>query len=443
MRRTHILNFIILAPYIPGRCEVEESSIPTLNKSSLEKVSRSCALLAGQLTITTLAEQLQSPPIYLNQRDSPPYILKGKHRTNSPTYVTTLSLDQSPPAISSGERKVRLAAFYDTGEFSIFLVDHDHPQRSHRLLTYFPQRSERTTPIRQAVYYHPLLVTLSQSFHLSIYNCSDDNVVHTQTLTSFTSFHPTSMVLTSGKLNYRLVISYSSPVYPQHWSVAVTVLTISSPLTSQAPPSLIPGEHIPEIVSPYTVISTRTIRSHDVPLGWIDEKAMRLVREQWGRKVARVADTQTDGKWVVLAPSDKSPGPPRGSSSQTYFGSSIGTTACALQLYRLQIPSPPSGAAPRLTFVRMLYGHTGPVSALALADGRCVSLGTDGSIWVWDLERAWGAEVQAPCRLPSALTDEYLYSGDDAVEPLGAVVFDERRIVTSDNYGIECRRFDV
>ena len=51
--------------------------------------------------------------------------------------------------------------------------------------------------------------------------------------------------------------------------------------------------------------------------------------------------------------------------------------------------------------------------------------------------------MQAPCRPPSVLTDEYLYSGDDAAEPLGAVVFDERRIVTSDNYGIECRRFDV
>ena len=116
-----------------------------------------------------------------------------------------------------------------------------------------------------------------------------------------------------------------------------------------------------------------------------------------------------------------------------------------LQLYRVSFPALTAGASanPKLTFVRLLYGQASPVVSISIADGRCVSLGTDGSIWVWDLERAWGAEVRAPCRLPSALTDEYLYSEDDAVEPLGAVVFDERRIVTSDNYGIECRRFDV
>jgi hypothetical protein len=36
---------------------------------------------------------------------------------------------------------------------------------------------------------------------------------------------------------------------------------------------------------------------------WLDDQLYQAVREQWGRHVARVADTQTDGKWVVvLAP---------------------------------------------------------------------------------------------------------------------------------------------
>lgn len=82
------------------------------------------------------------------------------------------------------------------------------------------------------------------------------------------------------------------------------------------------------------MIATRRVRSYDVPSGWIDERALRTMREQWGRKVARIADTQTDGKWIVLAPADQLPLPPSHSMHL-----SVGTTSCALQLYRLYLPS--------------------------------------------------------------------------------------------------------
>jgi hypothetical protein len=77
----------------------------------------------------------------------------------------------------------------------------------------------------------------------------------------------------------------------------------------------------------------------------------------------------------------------------------------------------------------------GPITALALADGRCVSLGRNGSIWVWDLENGTGAEVAA---------------GDFAAidahpEPvIGAVVFDEKRIISALGAGnVVVRRFDI
>ncbi|OJT05042.1 hypothetical protein TRAPUB_4107 [Trametes pubescens] len=159
------------------------------------------------------------------------------------------------------------------------------------------------------------------------------------------------------------------------------------------------------------VTNTRTTRTMDVPQGWVDENKMRAVREQWGRKVARVADTQTDGKWVILAPGQLLPSAASGPSTQpaassptstppsspsagsTYTSSSL-HTASGLQLYRLHLPSSSSSSSsPKLTYVRTLHGQIGPVSTLALADGRCVSLGMNGSLWVWDLEAGTGTEV--------------------------------------------------
>ena len=124
-------------------------------------------------------------------------------------------------------------------------------------------------------------------------------------------------------------------------------------------------------------------------------------------------------------------------------------TASALQLYRLHLPSSASPTAvPKLTFVRSLHGQIGPVSALALADGRCVSLGVNGSIWVWDLEGGTGAEVSAGANVetegeedqPSRSEEERLRLAR-AVK--GTVVFDERRIISSDIDGVRVWRFDV
>jgi hypothetical protein len=62
------------------------------------------------------------------------------------------------------------------------------------------------------------------------------------------------------------------------------------------------------------------------------------------------------------------------------------------------------------------------VSALALADGRCVSLGVDGRVWVWDLENGWGTEV-----IPSSSAGES--SSDSGLR--GTIAFDERRVITA------------
>ncbi|KAI0360887.1 hypothetical protein OH77DRAFT_1418923 [Trametes cingulata] len=455
--------FRISSNWRTGRCSLEHFAlgIPPRLFSSVQAPEQTHLLLAGSLTIMASSKTTTLPNVLLSSPGHSPHTLPcPSHRPGVGTHITAIALDQSPP--TSGHHG-RLVAFLSTGEFNVFSINHRTPSSSKRLFAYQPSTANsRSTPIIQAVYHHPLLVTLSESFRLSLYDLSSDTVRHTQTLTSFTSYPPSSLVLSSqSPSTYKLVLAYAIPVYPSHWSVGATELIIS---TSEG--------------SRMTVASTRTARAIDVPQGWLDEQKMRAVREQWGRKVARVADTQTDGKWVVLAPgqhlpsspasedatpsastdaspSSTPPSSPSSSSGTTYTSSSL-YTASGLQLYRLYFPSSSSGSSsPKLTFVRTLHGQIGPVSTLALADGRCVSLGMNGSIWVWDLEAGTGTEVTPGVTGPTSDDGEDADGEDgvaDALEVVkmrvatgarGSVVFDDRRIVSSHGSEVEVRRFDI
>ena len=425
-----------------GRCTVERLHA-TLSEPAQDS-HQTLIVLTGSLVISASSRSSTSPWICLSSLGS-----RGLfHKLHCPTihpglyHITALAQDQS----LTTTKNTRIAAFLHNGEFCIFHVDHSNPASSRLQVTHTPiRRSARTSPVFQAVYHHPILIALSESFSLSIYDMSAGAVRHSQTLTSFTSYPPTSLVLSApGPDMYKLILTYSVPVYPRHWSVGVTEFIISGPsrspnsITSKLSLSSLP--HQSSIAQPMCVASTRSTRAVDVPQGWMDEDKHRYMQEQWSRKVARVSDTQTDGKWVVLAPADpavftatssSSPGTSVSNSNPMRFYSPT-----SLQLYRLSLPSPsPSVSAPRpkLTFIRNLQGHNGPVSSIAVADGRCVSLGADGSIWVWDLEAGTSTEVSG--KHSEIFSDTHVDSG--------AVAFDERRIVTARGGDIMIRRFDM
>lgn len=415
-------------------------------------------LLAGNLTITASSRASRYPPIYLRAATGQTHTLLA----TSPSHegiaqITALALDQSPP--SSIGSSLGLASFISTGEFILYTINHTTPSLSSRKLTYVPVTANtRVAPIIQAVYYHPLLITLSEAFHLSLYNLSGDSVVHLQTLTSFTSHPPSSLVLsaTAGG-DFKLVLAYAITVYPAHWSVGATELIISGVSSTSQPFSL-------SMDPPLRVLATRTTRAFEVPNGWIDERKLRSMREQWGRKVHRVADTQTDGKWVIIAPDERSVSRSRYSPTSSSSTSNSGTSSSAaspdassqpsssylsslytpthLQLYRLHFPSSNSATTPpKLTFVRTLHGQTGSISSLALADGRCVSLSLNGSIWVWDLESGGGAEVAGACDID--LEREGFEEEEISRCHKHSVVFDERRIISAGKGGMQIRRFDI
>jgi WD40 repeat protein len=381
--------------------------------------------------------------------------------------IATLAIDQS--ALATGLCKI--LSFLSTGELMCYQLKHNPLSLSQQFHCSLPVRRNLCHPVVQAVCHHPLLVTLSQDFTISLYNLELGTVKLTQTLSSFTSFPPVSLILSTPSPSiYKLVLAYAIPVHPRHWTAGATELMISGArVTVDAAPG--PSPHDPSLsfAGPsesenWAVLSTRTARAIDVPFGWIDERKLRIMREQWSRKVTRVADIQTDGKWIILAPGDQLTGfehrlaSPHSTLAPSYptpisptdnpgdieintFTAQPLHSPTSLQLYRLILPphNSVSSSLPRLSFVRTLHGQTGPVTALALSDGRCVSLSLNGSIWVWDLEAGTGAQV-------SSATIESTHSltlGPDAEPIRGSVSFDEKRLIVAQSDNVVIRRFDV
>ncbi|KAJ7680458.1 hypothetical protein DFH06DRAFT_1315223 [Mycena polygramma] len=415
-----------------GRCSTEhiEGILKSPTPGSRPTSIAPHVLLAGSMTIIASSTESMSPEVHCLSVTAPKQsLLCGSPRHRQPFHITALALDQSPPL--SGI--LQLAVFLSTGEFLIFSIHQLNPSASSRKLTYVPGRpTPRTAPIIQAVYHHPLLISLSEAFTLSLYDLSSDTIVHTQTLTAYTTFPPSSLILSQTQTpgtRYKLVLTYAVPIFPIHFSTGVTELIISRSHASSSSSS--PAGSL-------SVISTRTVRALDVPAGWIDQEKLRSMKDQWGRKLLRIQDTQSDGKWVVLAPGESPP--PSGASSAASSYRPSGDSPASLQLYRLSLPPATSVASPppKLTFMRYLHHTAGAVSSavasMALSDGRCVTLGKNGGIWVWDLESGTGAEVAPPSR-----------SGNPELNLVekGTVVFDDRRIITARGGTLVVHRFDI
>lgn len=120
----------------------------------------------------------------------------------------------------------------------------------------------------------------------------------------------------------------------------------------------------------------------------------------------------------------------------------IASVRISHKVYRLHRPSGP-GVSISLSYTRSLYGHTAGITALRVADGRCVSLGCDGQLWIWNLEDRSGHGI--------SIGNSSDGSGELAVHarrgsiilnsPL--VVFDERRVVASLRENVVIYQFDL
>ncbi|KZV97759.1 hypothetical protein EXIGLDRAFT_669928 [Exidia glandulosa HHB12029] len=445
--------FRVSSNWRSGRCAVDvvpldahlesESELPTSALLDAADPDQAHIILADGLAISGSSRPSLNPAVTISaQRDgvTATYHLYSSCATSDTTYsyVTALTVDQGRGQTTSPEDHIlRIVVFYSNCAFAIFSIPVSDPSSYVEVATWQPHGPAPMSATSHAAYHHPLLVGLADDFTLSIYGVRDSepSIERLQTLKSFTSFPPSSMVLSSlpraDKQMYKLVLSYAVPIYPSHWSLGVTDLTIlrrdadcvveharsvkasssrlpNTPAIPRASPSPL-KRRISAPVVPVNVeeVAAAYSEADNAELQRAREQ-MTLEREQWARKVARVVATETDGRWVVLA------------------GEQDGAS---LQVYRL---------SSRLVFVRNLFGHRSVVTALAVADGRCVSLGRGGEVWAWDLESGTGVEVDGP---PECQNETF---GDDGKPaPLPTITFDERRILCRSGNEVQIRRFDL
>ena len=297
--------------------------------------------------------------------------------------VSTFALNQ---AGLSG-KEVQIAVFYaredQAHHISIFGVT-SSLQRARGLKEHRPQANHGYAT--HAAFHSSLLVALSSTFQLEMYQVTEDIIQPLRTMTSFSSFPPSSLTLCRTQGSYKILLSYAVPIYPQHWSVATTELSVQE------------GED---------KVMSRTIRVFNpMTATWESIPPSERVQSQsgspprYGTKMASVAAVETDGRWLVVAPSDDN----------------------LMEVYRIK--------QNRLLHARTLLGPHHATVGLAVSEGRCVSVSRDGVAWVWDLECGWGVKVQS---------EPFL---EGAVEPGARVVFDERQIAVGCNGRVMFVRFD-
>ncbi len=422
-------------------------------------------MLSGPLTGVGIDNSIW---VHSSSNDSPQLSTRLLYNVEDASPVTSMASDQS---LNESPDVLRLACFHDLGMISICevltssgAVERGIGREFSRTLYHLGTESSETPASRlrrsnivSSVYHHPLLITLSAAFHLLVYylppvspstlntksQCVPLQPILQQSLHSYTSFPPSSMSLTrASKSMFKLIVAYSVPVFPAHFTAGVCEILIS--LNEQlSSSSLSKTSGLAMSGSLARITSIRTV-SANIPCGWYDTSVSspspsgegsdfssdaksqrhyaRLAAEQWDRKVGKVAGVQTDGKWVVLGSEDG-----------------------ALQVYRLyrSLSSSPNAAPMSLSYQRSLYGHTAGIAGLKVTDGRCVSLGKEGVIRVWDLEEGWSVEVGAGISNDETVEQDSGGQSDSGEHVV--VMFDERRIVATDTRygGVSIWRFDT
>lgn len=333
-----------------GRSVTNVSS--ALSPPATCSISKPLVLLIGRLaTIVSRGLMENSPVVTISVPHSLQVALvSSKPASHASIQVSSMALNQ----VASVDASIYLAVFYSTftklHHLSTFTVSSD--LKSSREISITTPRVPRS-PTRHSAYHSTVLIALSETFQLDIYHFPDTKLdgdpILLCSLSSFSSFPPASLRISrpTTLTTHRILLSYAVPIYPTHWSVATTEL----------------------LVDPSNIdVHTRNLRVFHS--GWeLSEESEGTTSTSIsspfnGMKMPAVTAVQTDGRHLVVAP-----------SNENY-----------MLLYRVRQAS--------LGFVRVLFGPAEPVCAIAIADARCVSISRDGTLWIHDLDNAWSVEVE-------------------------------------------------
>ncbi|OWZ66709.1 hypothetical protein AYX15_02031 [Cryptococcus neoformans] len=312
----------------------------------------------------------------------------GWSSPSRPDNVTAICADQAVafPEEGDGERNLpaRMAVFYQSGGFVVLTVRLSSAL-SNRGVTWVrdaisPGQSrppsirrrmyaqDRGDPIVYASMYSRLLVVCSKAFHLSVFDLQSGQLPRRiTTMRSDVSFHPATLTLlpsfpegkdSDGQFmadhgtsqSFQAALTYSTPVYPSSWTIAVQEFTISlPPVSSLSTPSVSRG--------PTYHVSPRSTAGEPI---W-----PRKIRPAVGVKGGAAKNVGTDGRWCVLA----------GEGNK-------------VEVFSLPSSSPNSSDCDDgiIKHSQTLVTHSSVIASVALASGRCVSGCKDGKVLVWELD---------------------------------------------------------
>ncbi|KAG8997186.1 hypothetical protein FRB93_000472 [Tulasnella sp. JGI-2019a] len=316
---------------------------------------------------------------------------KSPHRIPSSNQIACIALDHSTitSQVSALHAAVdiRVACLYNTGAFMVLSIPDHNPERTSILHSVQPAARSTGSGAREAVYKHPLVISISLDSELAIWDLrSPTRPIHK--LLSYISFPPLSLSLSSTSNTWKLLVAHCAPVYPSHWLPAASEITLE------------------EEAGRFRVVGSRKTPSLAASSGWVTEQESREMEIEWSKKLGRVEIMETDGKFLVIAGVDS-----------------------VLQLYRVYYKP-----KFRLSYVSTLTGHTFGIDTLTVTDGRCVSVGKDGKLRIWDLEGGWASQVTTAFELQNTETPK-----------MRGLAFDERRVVILDSVtgALQIWRFDL
>lgn len=289
----------------------------------------------------------------------PPPGWSSPHR---PDTVTAIAADQSvSPRDAASHLPARLVIMYASGGFAVVRLriaderlhwsresvwtSRTRPPRLHS-----HSHAGNGDPVVLASMYYPALVACTKGFVLSVFSLEGAEPVLLRTLRSDVSFHPAALAVyppsetvanrgtdkAGPKGSFRAALTYSAPVYPASWTVAVQELLVDIPRRD--------------------VERTETITLNLTPDGTWPRRLTPLAGVR-----GRAVGVGSDGRWCVLAGDD-----------------------AVIYVYAL----PDSDERTGIKHAQTLLAPSTGVASLALQGGKCVIGGRDGRVLVWDLDEA-------------------------------------------------------
>lgn len=297
----------------------------------------------------------------------------GWSTPKKPDDITAVCVDQAIAPIDAvqGALPARVAVYYKSGGFVVLDIRVIEGKLAwSRLAVYPPSRRRKTAddPVVLAQYHHPVIMSCTIAFRLAVYAVppSRSTPLLLQSMQSQVSFHPATLSLLPldptktplDLLHFHGALTYSTPLYPRSWTIAVQELFVD--LNTSSMRHLVRrGEcwHVGRSASRAPLSGHR---------GW--PRRAGAQGPIIGVRGDRAVGVGTDGRWCVLAGQDNQ-----------------------IQVYALP---PPGAALAPIVHSQTLLAHSAAVTSISLSAGRCVSGGRDGRVLVWELDADDGEEFK-------------------------------------------------